>query len=174
MPQTRQRRPMAGAGAGEAEHTGRGAPRQYSHDTPATKLLLRLDGVRETGPGRWSARCPAHLDRHPSLTLRECGDGTLLVRCWSGCTAAEVVGAVGMDLADLFPPRRPGEQGSPPLRRGERWIPRDVLAAVASECTTVAAAAEQVARGEPLADADLDRLRQAAARIGRAADEVAS
>ena len=171
MAPNRRRPAVGGPGAG-GEHTRRGAPRQYSHDTPAARILGRLDAVRETGPGRWSARCPAHDDRHPSLTIRETPDGTLLVRCWAGCDVGAVVESVGLQLADLFPPRRDGH-GGPPLAAGERWVPRDVLAALAGECTVVVAAAEQLARGEPLADADLDRLRQAAVRIGRAADEVA-
>ena len=172
MVQTRQRRPVAGAGAGGAEHTGQEAPRQCSAEPPATRLLSRLEAVRERGPGRWSARCPAHADRHPSLTLRECGDGVLLLRCWAGCNAAEVVGAVGLELSDLFPPRRPGDQGSPPLRRGERWIPRDVLQALRYEATVVALAANDIAAGRPLSDTDMARVREAAARIGRAVDEV--
>jgi hypothetical protein len=35
----------------------------------------------------------------------ETSDGTLLVKCWSGCTANAIVHAVGLELRDLFPPR---------------------------------------------------------------------
>ena len=31
-------------------------------------LLDRLDGVRESGPGKYLSRCPAHDDRSPSPT----------------------------------------------------------------------------------------------------------
>ena len=37
----------------------------------AATILDRLDGVRPTGDGRWIARCPAHDDRSPSLSIRE-------------------------------------------------------------------------------------------------------
>jgi DNA primase len=48
-------------------------------------LLDRLEGVRACGPGRWVARCPAHEDRSPSLSIRKKDDGTTLLHCFSGC-----------------------------------------------------------------------------------------
>ena len=73
-----------------------------------TKLLDRLEKVRKTGPGRWIACCPAHDDHSPSLALRELDDGRVLVHCFAGCSAHEIVSAVGLDLSDLFPPREIG------------------------------------------------------------------
>ncbi|WP_216819082.1 hypothetical protein [Thiohalocapsa sp. ML1] len=43
----------------------------------AELLLGRLDGVIRTGEGRWSARCPAHEDRSPSLSVRLDGERLL-------------------------------------------------------------------------------------------------
>ncbi len=54
-------------------------------DTIATAL-----GGRKAGSG-WSARCPAHDDRTPSLSLRETPDGTVLVHCHAGCEQDEVI-----------------------------------------------------------------------------------
>jgi len=71
----------------------------------ADTLLSRLDRVRKSGPASWSARCPSHEDKTPSLSVKEQPDGRLLVFCHGGCTVDEVVGAVGLELADLFPPR---------------------------------------------------------------------
>jgi hypothetical protein len=44
----------------------------------ADVLLDKLDGVRPTGAGRWIAKCPAHEDRHASLSVRELDDGHVL------------------------------------------------------------------------------------------------
>jgi hypothetical protein len=44
-------------------------------------LLDHLERVKQTGPGRWIARCPAHEDRSPSLSVRELEDGRLLRLC---------------------------------------------------------------------------------------------
>ena len=67
----------------------------------AETLLSRLAGKRRSGDGRWLARCPAHEDRSPSLSIRETGDRVLLF-CHAGCTAPEIVAAVGLTMADLF------------------------------------------------------------------------
>lgn len=49
--------------------------------------------------GRWygsygAAACPAHEDRHPSLTLSDASSGRLLAHCKSGCSFAAVLGAL--------------------------------------------------------------------------------
>jgi hypothetical protein len=48
--------------------------------------------ARRTGRG-WIARCPAHQDRTPSLSLAEC-NGRLLVHCHAGCAQADVIAAL--------------------------------------------------------------------------------
>lgn len=63
-------------------------------------LLSRLDSVRQRG-NRWAARCPAHADRTPSLSISE-GDKGLLLRCFAGCPLEEICSALGIRLADLF------------------------------------------------------------------------
>ncbi|WP_417422042.1 hypothetical protein [Halomonas sp.] len=134
-------------------------------------LLSRLEKVKENGPGRWLACCPAHQDRSPSLAVRETPDGTLLVKCFAECPTADVLAAVGLALKDLFP-QRDRDDYHASKRPGERWVPRDVLAAVAREAIIVLMVAESTHRGEPLARADLDRLTVAAGRLRRAAKEV--
>ena len=70
-------------------------------------LLSRLDGVRPAGHGRWIARCPAHADRRPSLSIREGDSGAVLAYCFAGCEVASIADAIGLELSDLFPPRQP-------------------------------------------------------------------
>lgn len=69
----------------------------------ADQFLVHLNKVRSTGADRWQACCPAHDDRSPSLSIKLGEDGRLLVHCFAGCSAREVVESVGMGLADLFP-----------------------------------------------------------------------
>ena len=38
---------------------------------PTERLLERLEAVKPTGERRWQARCPAHDDRTPSLSVTE-------------------------------------------------------------------------------------------------------
>lgn len=65
------------------------------------ELIDRLDKVRQTGPDKWIARCPAHDDGRPSLSIRD-ANGKILLTCFAGCTASEIVSALGLKLSDLF------------------------------------------------------------------------
>lgn len=69
----------------------------------ADSLISLLDKVKSTGKSRWQARCPAHPDKGPSLSIREMDDGRVLVHCFAGCSVHEIVQAVGLELSDLFP-----------------------------------------------------------------------
>ena len=54
------------------------------------ETIARALGGRKAGGG-WSARCPVHDDRTPSLSLRDSGDGKVLVCCHAGCDQGEVI-----------------------------------------------------------------------------------
>src|SRR5690349_21123001 len=67
------------------------------------RVLSRLQRVQKSGETGWSACCPAHHDRHPSLSIAIGTDGRLLLKCHAGCTVDSIVAAIGLTLADLFP-----------------------------------------------------------------------
>jgi DNA primase len=69
----------------------------------AETLIERLDHCKQTGDRKWMARCPSHLDNSPSLSIREGQDGRVLVHCFAGCGALDVISAVGLEWSDLFP-----------------------------------------------------------------------
>lgn len=54
------------------------------------EAIAKALGGRKAGNG-WSARCPAHDDHTPSLSLRDTDDGKVLVRCHAGCAQDEVI-----------------------------------------------------------------------------------
>ncbi|MDX9976196.1 MAG: DNA primase [FCB group bacterium] len=135
----------------------------------AETLIARLDGVRDRGHGRWIAKCPAHGDRSPSLSIRETGDGTILVKCFAGCGAADIVAAVGLELRDLFPAPLPtGTHSRPPTRH--RLPASDRLAIIDREALAVCIIAGDLARGKPATGELRERLHAAARRIGGARD----
>ena len=82
--------------------------------TPVELVLSKLRGVKSVGDA-WQARCPAHEDRKPSLTVSEGDDGRALVRCHAGCSFEAVVSAVGLIARDLMPER----DASTPRRNGK-------------------------------------------------------
>lgn len=56
------------------------------------ETIARTLGGRKTGQG-WMARCPAHDDREPSLSIRD-ADGKALVCCHAGCEQSDVIAAL--------------------------------------------------------------------------------
>ena len=73
----------------------------------AEYFVSKLSGVKVvpagSWKGRWLALCPAHEDKDPSLAVTEHQDGRLLIKCWAGCGAIDVVNALGLELKDLYP-----------------------------------------------------------------------
>ena len=53
-------------------------------------VLNGLEGVQRLGDG-WTAICPAHNDRNPSLSIDEAKDGQVLVHCHAGCSQKAVI-----------------------------------------------------------------------------------
>jgi hypothetical protein len=83
--------------------------------SPVERVLDRLRSKpRRSGRG-WTARCPAHEDRTPSLSITETADGKVLVKCWAGCSTESVLAALGLRWSDLFP--RQADSG----RRSNVW-----------------------------------------------------
>ena len=50
-------------------------------------------GGQQVGSG-WTARCPAHDDHEPSLSISEDAKGKVLVRCHAGCGQSQVLSAL--------------------------------------------------------------------------------
>jgi hypothetical protein len=115
-------------------------------------ILSRLDKVRPAGARKWKACCPAHTDKSPSLTISETSDGTVLVKCWAGCSAKNIVEAIGLELRHLFPG----------VHR-ERTGPS--TAAINHERTIFQIGASQLQKGE-LTGEDLERFNLAKQRLG--------
>lgn len=58
----------------------------------SAETIAKALGGRKNGRG-WIARCPAHNDRNPSLSIDE-NDGRVLVKCRAGCEQAAVISAL--------------------------------------------------------------------------------
>jgi len=73
------------------------------------RVLSSLENVKGAGSG-YSARCPAHEDHHNSLSVAASSEGVVLLNCHVGCATEDVVAAIGLKMADLFPDktRSPG------------------------------------------------------------------
>lgn len=134
----------------------------FTRRSHVDNLLSRLDKVRSTGSGSYTARCPGHDDRGPSLSIRELDDGRILLHCHAGCETHDVLAAVGLTFSDLYPPRELDHRTAPERRP---FPAADCLRAVGFEALVVAAAAVALLAGQPFTEADRGRLIVAASRI---------
>ena len=65
--------------------------------------FARLLGGKRVGRGKWLARCPAHSDSHPSLSIAHGKKVDVVFRCMSmGCTNNEVLRAMGLKWKDIL------------------------------------------------------------------------
>jgi hypothetical protein len=154
----------------------RAASKYYAHTNPNTRvagrttgavsglqtLLQRLERLRQTGPSRWTALCPGHRDRTPSLNIREADDGTILLHCFSGCQVQQVVEAVGLELSDLFP-RHPHDHRR--KRERQSFFATDVLRCIRRELAILVVVASDLKVGRTLNEADYQRFLLAVERI---------
>lgn len=60
-------------------------------------VLNCLHGVRRSGAG-WIARCPAHEDNEPSLSVNVGAKGHVLVHCFAGCSFRAVADALRREV----------------------------------------------------------------------------
>lgn len=114
-------------------------------------VLDKLEGVRKTGSG-WIAKCPAHPDKSPSLSIRE-GERGILLRCFAGCTFGAIADALGLRQSELF-----HEPLSAPQKR--QRATKAILKGICSECLIIVCAASPVGT-----DADASRLKTALGRL---------
>jgi putative DNA primase/helicase len=70
----------------------------------ARDILHKLNGVRRASDG-WTARCPAHKDKHNSLSVSEGKGGLMLLFCHAGCTFEQIISALGPSQTESSPRR---------------------------------------------------------------------
>jgi hypothetical protein len=88
---------------------------------PIDKILERLPDAKPYGKG-YRATCPNEHRSKFSLSFSEAEDGRVLLKCFSGCSAAEVLHTLGLELADLF--ERPTETEKTPR---PSWQQRELI-----------------------------------------------
>lgn len=167
---TAERRGPRPAGTGPRANSSVDRHFAITTSNPVEVLLARLDRVKPTGPGKWQASCPAHDDRSPSLSIRETDDGTILIRCWAGCGAAEIVAAVGLELRDLFPPKFDAQAHR--SSRTPRYSPAEVVKTVLVEATVLLLGYRALQRGDVLSLDDDARVELAIQAIGNCREVV--
>ena len=129
------------------------------------KLLSNLQKVKRTSNNSWMACCSAHEDRSPSLSIKDTGDGRLILKCFAGCETIDVLGAIGMDWDDVMPPKQPVER-IPTVKPLKQTIyATDALRVIKNEAMIITMAAMDINKGRVITDAELSRIKLAMERI---------
>ena len=131
------------------------------------KILERLQKVKQTKPNQWVACCPAHNDKHPSLAIKHCDNGKILIKCWSGCGIDDIVGAIGLELSDLFP-----EGTHYKKQEREHFSAETILKALHKESIIMRMLASDIKNGVQLGEQEIKRAEQAENKIHEACSYV--
>jgi hypothetical protein len=134
-------------------------------------LLDKLEKVRRVSEGKWSALCPAHGDKRPSLGIKLTDDDKILLHCWCGCSVSEIVGAIGMNLSDLMPERPQGYDRT--RSRAPRFSKSEMFDRLLHESTVLSLAVRKLRSGQAMTDVDTARVVQAETIIDNLRREVA-
>ncbi|HEX3658219.1 MAG TPA: hypothetical protein VHV55_20695 [Pirellulales bacterium] len=89
-----------------------------SLSAPMRAILAKLEDVREpiVSGESYRARCPAHADTNPSLSITQGEDGRVLMHCHAGCKNEEILKELDMEESELF---MPGLSGRKPAERAQ-------------------------------------------------------
>ena len=127
-------------------------------------LVERLENCRQITKDSYKAKCPAHADGSPSLSIKEKSDGRILIHCFAGCGAHEILDAIGLEYSALFPPD--GEYRSLVAQLHTK-APRETI-----DSLVVEIAEHDLARGMRLSDTDIERYKKALKNNPKPSDTI--
>jgi len=146
-------------------------PAVQSND-PFELILSHASGVKRLGADKAMFKSPTREDRTPSVSLCRGANGAVLLHDFGGDAAADVLAALGLSLASLFPQR--DRRDMTPAERAEMRMHARlagwgaVLGTIGLEAKIVVIAGRQIRAGNPLNDADTHRLDEALERLDAA------
>jgi hypothetical protein len=94
----------------------------------------------------------------------------VLLNCFAGCSKGEVIGALGLEQDDLFPPKH--RPLGTPRRTAKLATPSQILQLFAHELLFLAICALTMAQGNVLTESDRLRLLACAGRFAAIDSEV--
>lgn len=129
------------------------------------KILNKLTKVKRTSNSSWLACCPSHDDRSPSLSIKDTGEGKLMLNCFAGCETIDVLGALGLDWEDVMPPKQPLEKIETVKPQKHTLYATDALRVLKIESQIIVMAAFDIQKGRPIKEAEMARITLAMERI---------
>ena len=72
--------------------------------------------VQSINGSEYKCICPCHHDNQASLSIKDAGT-KILIHCHAGCSTADILNAVGLSEADLFPEKSISQPGKEPWQQ---------------------------------------------------------
>ena len=91
-------------------------------------ITEKLEYCRQVSSDKWIARCPAHDDRSPSLSVKAISNDRTLIHCHAGCGANDILDALGLDYSALYPDE--GENYPPAQNRRQKAAEKEITVAI--------------------------------------------
>ena len=126
-------------------------------------LLNKFDGVRESGSGQYSCRCPAHEDSSNSLGIKQGEGDRILLNCFAGCDTKHILDAIGLTWKDILPDNKITTQ-----IKTSGFNPYSVLKMIRDEVLIIGLASADIRNGKSLNDKEHGRLMEAVGNVRRA------
>ena len=127
--------------------------------SPLENFLSRTTNSRYV-EGEYRCSCPGPLhargDKNPSLSVKECEDGAIILYCFAGCSAYDIVSAVGLTMRDLYPQQK---------KANYLLDYKYMYESISNEAIVLACAAQDISSGKTLSKEDLNRLQKCALRL---------
>jgi hypothetical protein len=162
--------PIAGDNRGTTRVASRNRSTLHSI-APVDLVLSRLENVKRHRDG-WTACCPLHDSKSKnSLSITANDDGSVMMHDFGQCKTIDILHHIGLELKDLYPQ---DITNFSPMERQQRkrfgqiskWsAARDMLQ---HETRVIWVAGRQIRGGEPLNEADSNRLDLAMERVTQA------
>jgi hypothetical protein len=89
------------------------------------------------------------------------------MKCFADCSVQDILGAIGMEIGDLFPDTN---KNLPPVKR--KYYASDLLRVIEFEAWVVSVVAYRMSEGKPLSEVDRTRMKIAQSRIMEAVKYV--
>ena len=128
------------------------------------KILNKLEKVKSNGNGSFMACCPAHADRSPSLSVKDNGDGRIMLKCFAGCETIDILQTIGLDWDDVMPPKI--EKPVHVIKSKEHKIYiTDAINIIRNESRIITLAAIDIQKNIKMSEAEVNRVKIAMNRI---------
>lgn len=92
-------------------------PARQAVDPMRALVLPRLLGIKASGGG-FTARCPAHDDNSPSLSVKAGHTHPVVFTCHAGCSPDDILASLGLSWSDLSAPREQSHSSDDYMRCG--------------------------------------------------------